>query len=122
MESMLPPRPASATDSASNPAQRKVWLWGFNLVLLIAAVMLWPQLHWRKISDTPDGIVWQRGRTTHTDRNRDGLIDEEIIRLPNGDLLIRRDSDLDGWFDLRYLERRGLPVNLETIREPAPRH
>jgi hypothetical protein len=49
-------------------------------------------------------------------------VDEEIVRLSNGDLLIRRDSDLDGWFDLRYIERRGIPTKLETIHEQAPRH
>ncbi|NBV21154.1 MAG: hypothetical protein EBS05_04425 [Proteobacteria bacterium] len=122
MESMLPPRPAAAAGAKPKRSHLTVWLWVFNVGLLIVAIMLWPQLHWRKISDTPEGIVWQRGSTTHTDHNRDGIVDEEIVRLSNGDLLIRRDSDLDGWFDLRYIERRGIPTKLETIHEQAPRH
>lgn len=97
-------------------------LWGFNALLLAAAILLWQKLQWKKTSDTPSGLVWQRMNTTHTDRNRDGVVDEEIIRLPNGDAAIRRDADLDGWFDLRYVERRGMATKLEQIREAAPRH
>ncbi|MEQ2008672.1 MAG: hypothetical protein ABMA26_17985 [Limisphaerales bacterium] len=97
-------------------------LWMFNALLLVAAVVLWQKLQWRKVSDTPNGITWQRGNTTHTDRNRDGRVDEEDISLPAGEKAIRRDSDLDGWFDLRYLERRGMATRLEQIREEAPRH
>lgn len=106
------------------PLSRRVQsgLWVFNALLLVAAVVLWQKLQWKKVGDTPNGIVWQRGNTTHTDRNRDGRVDEETIRLSNGDLVIRRDSDLDGWFDLRYVERRGLATRLEQIREEAPRH
>ena len=97
-------------------------LWVFNALLLVAAVVLWNKLQWRKLSDDSNGIVWHRGQTTHVDRNRDGRVDEETIRLPNGDAVIRRDSDLDGWFDLRYRERRGFATQLEQIREEAPRH
>ena len=97
-------------------------LWVFNGLLLIAALVLWQRLRWRKVSDSPTGILWQRSQTTHLDRNRDGVVDEETIRLPNGDAVIRRDSDLDGWFDLRYVERRGMATRLEQLREEAPRH
>ena len=97
-------------------------LWVFNALLLAAAIVLWQKLQWKKVSDTPSGIVWKRMNTTHTDRNRDGIVDEEIIRLPNGDAAIRRDVDLDGWFDLRYVERRGMATRPEQIREEAPRH
>lgn len=97
-------------------------LWVFNALLLMVAVFLWQKLRWRKVGDTPAGIVWQRSQTTHVDRNRDGVVDEETIRLPNGDAVMRRDSDLDGWFDLRYVERRGFATRLEQVREPAPRH
>ena len=97
-------------------------LWAFNVLLLVMAVLLWKKLRWRKVSDSSAGIVWQRSHTTQIDRNRDGLVDEETIRLPNGDAAIRRDTDLDGWFDLRYVERRGLATRLEQIREEAPRH
>lgn len=97
-------------------------LWMFNALLLVAAVVLWQKLQWEKVSDTANGIVWQRGNTTHTDRNRDGVVDEEIISLPSGEKAIRRDADLDGWFDLRYVERRGMATRLEQIHEAAPRH
>ncbi|MFM8469544.1 MAG: hypothetical protein ACKODH_06180 [Limisphaerales bacterium] len=96
-------------------------LWVFNGVLLIVALILWEKLRWRKVSDTPAGIVWQRLNTTQIARPRAGVIDEEAIRLPNGDAVIRRDSDLDGWFDLRYVEHRGMATRLEQIREQAPR-
>ncbi len=97
-------------------------LGGLNALLLVVAVVLGQKLRWRKVSDTPAGIVWHRSLTTHVDRNRDGIVDEETIRMPGGDAVIRRDSELDGWFDLRYVERRGLAVRPEQIREPAPRH
>lgn len=97
-------------------------LWVFNALLLLVAVSLWNKLQWKKTSDTHSGIVWQRMSTTHVDRDRDGRVDEEMIRQPNGDAVIRRDSDLDGWFDLRYVEGKGLATRLEQIREQAPRH
>jgi len=97
-------------------------LWLLNAALLAAAVVLWQKLRWRKVSDTPAGIMWHRSMTTHLDRNRDGLVDEETIRMPSGDAVIRRDSDLDGWFDLRYVEQRGMATRPEQIREEAPRH
>ncbi len=103
-------------------ARRVRWLWAFNALLLVVAAVFWQKLQWKKTSDTPSGMVWQRMNTTHTDRNRDGRVDEEIILLRNGDAVIRRDSDLDGWFDLRYVEQRGLATRLEQIREEAPRH
>lgn len=104
------------------PRRVQLGLWVFNALLLVVALVLCQKLRWKKVSDTPSGIVWQRGSTTHIDRNRDGRVDEEAIRLPNGDLHIRRDSDLDGWFDLRYLEHRGRATRLDQIREEAPRH
>jgi hypothetical protein len=106
------------------PLPRRVvlGLWILNAILLVVAVVLWDRLRWKKVSDTPAGIVWHRSRTTHVDRNRDGIVDEETIRAPGGDAVIRRDSDLDGWFDLRYVERKGLAVRPEQIREEAPRH
>lgn len=97
-------------------------LWILNAILLGMAVVLGDRLRWKKVSDSPAGIVWQRSHTTHVDRNRDGIVDEETTRLPNGDAVIRRDSDLDGWFDLRYVERKGFAIRLEQIREAAPRH
>ena len=97
-------------------------LWVLNAILLVAAVVLWDKLRWKKISDTPVGITWQRSHTTHVDRNRDGIVDDETIRLPDGDAVIRRDTDLDGWFDLRYVEHRGMATRLEQIHEQAPRH
>ena len=106
------------------PLSRRVQLglWVLNAILLIIAVILWDKLRWKKISDSPSGIVWHRSHTTHVDRNRDGIVDEETIRLPNGDAVIRRDTDLDGWFDLRYVERRGMATRLDQIHEQAPRH
>lgn len=97
-------------------------LWILNAILVGVAVVLADRLRWKKVSDSPAGIVWHRSRTTHVDRNRDGIVDEETIRMPGGDAVIRRDSDLDGWFDLRYVERRGMATRLEQIREAAPRH
>lgn len=97
-------------------------LWVLNAILLVIAIVLWDKLRWKKVSDTPAGITWRRSYTTHVDRNRDGIVDEEVIRLPNGDAAIRRDRDLDGWFDLRYVERGGMVGRAEEIHEPAPRH
>jgi len=97
-------------------------LWLFNAGLLGVALVVGNQLRWKKISDSPAGTVWHRSHTTHVDRNRDGRVDEEMIRLPNGDIVVRRDSDLNGWFDLRYVERKGFAVQPEQIREQAPRH
>ncbi len=122
MESAPSSQPSAQTVPSEKKGRWNLWLWTLNVFLLVTAVVLWQKLQWKKVSDTPGGIVWQRGNTTHVDRNRDGRVDEEIIRLPNGDLLIRRDSDLDGWFDLRYVERRGMALRLEQIREQAPRH
>jgi hypothetical protein len=104
------------------PTARNGLLWAFNLSLLIVAVVFWQKLRWKKISDSPSGIVWHRGHTTHVDRNRDGWVDEETIELPNGDKFFRRDTDLDGWFDYRYVERHGLVRGADQIREQAPTH
>lgn len=107
--------------SPQQPRPKQRVLWGVNILLLAVAVLLWRELRWQKVSDSAAGVVWQRSHTTQLDRNRDGLVDEETIRLPNGDTAIRRDTDLDGWFDLRYVERQGLATRLEEIREQAPR-
>ncbi len=117
MDAATPPRPPPPCGERKQTA-----LWILNGVLLMVALGLWQKLRWRKISDTSAGIVWQRSQTTHADHNRDGHVDQETIRLTNGDVVIRRDSDLDGWFDLRYLERNGMASRLEQIRERAPRH
>ena len=118
---MRPPQtPPQAPPLTKVPWNR--WLAGLNLLLLLTALGLWQKLQWKKISDSPSGIVWHRSHTTHTDRNRDGRVDEEVVRLPNGDAAVRRDSDLDGWFDLRYVERGGIATGLEQLREEAPRH
>ena len=122
MESVSPPPPAAPRKPSRQKGRWNLWLWALNALLLVSAVLLWQKLKWKKVSDAPGGIVWQLGNTMHTDRNRDGLVDEETIRLPNGDLFIRRDSDMDGWFDLRYVERRGMATRVEQIREQAPRH
>jgi hypothetical protein len=97
-------------------------LWLINGLLLGVALFIGNQLRWKKISESPAGTVWHRSQTIHVDRNRDGRVDEEMIRLSNGDTVVRRDSDLDGWFDLRYVERKGLVVQPEQIRERAPTH
>lgn len=97
-------------------------LWVLNALLLALALVLWDKLRWKKISDTPAGITWHRSHTTHVDCNRDGVVDDETIRLSNGDAAIRRDTDLDGWFDLRYVEHRGIVIRVEHIHEQAPRH
>lgn len=120
MEGAPSPQPSSPTGAREKKKRWHLLLWAFNALLLAATVVLWQKLRWRKVSDSSAGIVWQRSHTTQIDRNRDGLVDEEIIRLPNGDAAIRRDTDLDGWFDLRYVERRGLATRLEQIREQAP--
>lgn len=104
------------------PTRRDKLLWAFNALLLVVAVVFWQKLRWKKISDSPSGMVWQRGHTTHVDRNRDGLVDEETITLPNGDKFFRRDTNLDGWFDYRYVERNGLVHGADQIREQAPSH
>ncbi len=122
MDAAPSPRPSPPLGAREKSARRQMALWVSNALLLVVAVVLWQKLRWRKVSDAPAGIVWQRSQTTHTDRNRDGIVDEETIRLPEGIAAIRRDSDLDGWFDLRYVERRGLATRLEQIREEAPRH
>ena len=110
--------------SKMNPPTRRAQfgLWIFNALLLGAAVIIWRHLQWKKISDTPSGIIWKRSQTTHADRNRDGVVDEEMISLPSGEKAIRRDSDLDGWFDLRYVERGGMATRPEQIHQKAPRH
>lgn len=122
MDAAPSPRPSPPLGAREKIVRWQFALWLLNAALLVAAVVLWQKLRWRKISDSPAGITWHRSHTTHVDRNRDGLVDEETIRLPGGDAVIRRDSDLDGWFDLRYVERRGMATRLEQIREPAPRH
>lgn len=116
------PSPRLPPARGEEKTRSQLLLWAFNALLLVAAVVLWRKLQWKKVGDTPSGIVWQRSHTTHTDRNRDGRVDEEVIRLPNGDAAIRRDADLDGWFDLRYVERGGMATRLEQIREKVPTH
>ncbi len=121
MDAARPPEATPPLKVSETSKGRQQALWLFNGFLLITAFVLWQKLRWRKLSDSPAGIVWQRSQTTQVDRNRDGIIDEETIRLPNGDALIRRDSDLDGWFDLRYVEHKGIATRLEQIHEAAPR-
>lgn len=115
-------RPVAPPKPTGQSRQRTLLLWTFNALLLVVAVVIGQKLRWKKISDTPSGIVWQRGHTTHLDRNRDGWVDEETIALPSGEQAFRQDKDFDGWFDFRYVEKGGLATRLEQIHEPAPRH
>ncbi len=68
--------------------------------------------------------VWRKGNVMHTDLNGDGRVDEVVVLASDGRMThVKRDSDLDGWFDLEYdLGPHGLALNVRTIRERAPRH
>lgn len=68
--------------------------------------------------------VWRKGDIMHTDLNGDGRVDEVVVLAGEGRMThVKRDSDLDGWFDLEYdLGPYGLALNVRTIRERAPRH
>ena len=122
MEELPTVRVGQANVGRGGKSRTSMRLWLVNALLLAGALVLWQKVRWRKISDSPAGILWQRGHTIQTDRNRDGLVDEEIVSLPNGDKAITRDADLDGWFDFRYVERGGLARGLEQIHERVPSH
>ncbi|MEW6303549.1 MAG: hypothetical protein AB1705_08770 [Verrucomicrobiota bacterium] len=78
---------------------------------------------WERIERDGPAWQWRRGAVTIIDANRDGRIDEEITeRGPGGRPRVRKDTDYDGWFDLRYeLGQFGIAMNVEKIRERAPR-
>lgn len=67
---------------------------------------------------------WVKGTTTHIDENGDGAVDEELVVDPKiGKRTVRRDTDRDGYFDLKYnLGESGVATNVTRIRERAPRH
>jgi hypothetical protein len=78
---------------------------------------------WKHGERTGGGSSWTRGDVTRTDRNGDGVVDEEETRRAGkGNAQIRRDTDFDGFFDVRYELRGGVVVRIESIRERAPRH
>ena len=67
---------------------------------------------------------WVKGNVTHTDENGDGVVDEELVADPkSGKRSVRRDTDLDGYFDLQYnLSPSGFARNITKIHRKAPRH
>lgn len=67
--------------------------------------------------------TWERDGVTRIDANGDGFIDEE--RTPGkvpGEFIIKKDSDFDGYFDIRYRQTtKGFAVDLQQIHEAVPR-
>jgi hypothetical protein len=104
---------------------RRLWP-AVSAVLLATAVglALWLRTgRWETVPQAGPGTKWTRGNVTHFDRTGDGTADEEETRLPGKrNAIIRRDTDLDGWFDVRYELRDGVVVRIDSIRERAPRH
>lgn len=68
--------------------------------------------------------AWRNGNVTHVDENGDGRVDEELVVHPGkGKRTLRRDTDRDGYFDLKYnLSESGVATNITRIRDRAPRH
>jgi hypothetical protein len=92
--------------------------------LAAGAFVLWlltRELGWKQTRQEGGRIEWRRGAVTQRDENGDGVVDEELVALPApGCFRVRRDTDRDGWFDVRYELRHGLAGGLEKIRERAP--
>ena len=68
--------------------------------------------------------AWRNGNVTHVDENGDGIVDEEVaVDSKTGKRTFRRDTDRDGYFDLKYnLSESGVATNITRIRDRAPRH
>ncbi len=78
---------------------------------------------WQPLPDDGRSLHWRNGKILHIDRNRDGTVDEiEIEMATTNVFMIKRDTDLDGWFDLQYELRSNIAVHVENIHEKAPKH
>ena len=87
-----------------------IWLVGF------------PGRGWKEVREGARR-EWVKGTTTHVDENGDGVVDEERVIDPRtGKRTVRRDTDRDGYFDLKYnLSESGVATNVTRIHERAPR-
>jgi hypothetical protein len=101
------------------------WLTATVIVVsaMLTVVLVAYYTEWQPLPSDGSTRRWRSGNVIHIDRNHDGVVDEINIELEKtNDFLIKRDSDLDGWFDLQYQIRSNLAVRLEKIREKAPKH
>jgi hypothetical protein len=94
------------------------------ILLAAVAFVLWllaRGMGWKKTRHEGGQTEWRRGAVTQLDENGDGVVDEERIALPEpGGFRVRRDTDRDGWFDVRYELRNGIATGVGQIRERAP--
>lgn len=103
------------------------WVVLVIIPLLLLATTLWLGLRgtgWKLIEHRGQHSQWAKDGIVHVDFNGDRVVDEETILAPPPRLTrVRRDTDLDGWFDIEYeLGPHGIAINLRQIREKAPRH
>lgn len=100
--------------------------WCFaGLVILnaVAGVVLFFKAPGWQESRERDRRLWRKGDVTHTDRDGDGRVDEIEEPAGNRERHIRRDTDGDGFLDVRYLvTSNGVATRIEAIHEKAPRH
>lgn len=93
------------------------------LLNVFFACIYW-KLSWRELPREGQSRKWQRGQVLHIDEDGDGRVDEEIVDDPKTKRrVVRRDTNHDGWFDLKYQQGRyGIAMKLIPIHERAPWH
>lgn len=99
--------------------------WILAVAALIGALAaVFGDYGWKEIRRDGKLRMWKHGDVYHIDSNGDGLVDEEInYKGPGGKVTVRKDTNFDGYFDLRYnLVTNGIAVNIVPIHEKAPRH
>jgi hypothetical protein len=102
--------------------------WTTATVIVVSAIVtivlrVYVREGWQPLDDDGGSRKWRNGKILHIDRNRDGIVDEIEIELAATNVfLIKRDTDLDGWFDLQYELRSNIAVHIENIHEKAPKH
>jgi len=88
--------------------------------LLLFTVLVWDSARWRRAESESGAAVWKRGAITHTDEDRDGVIEEVSHQLGENHWIVRRDTDGDGVLDLEYDLTNGIATHLRPIKVPAP--
>ena len=102
----------------------RVLLWAVLCVVLAGVAFHIAQTSgWKEIRQGTRR-EWRKNSVTHIDENGDGVVDEEdVINSKTGKCTVRRDSDFDGYFDLKYnLTSSGVATNISKIHEKVPRH
>lgn len=98
---------------------------GFILIVLVLVsfVIVRRLQTWRLVSKEGRTRTWESKGIIYIDTNGDGRIDEE--RRPGkmpGEFIVLKDSDFDGYYDLRYRQQtNGIATFPDQIKEAVPR-